>query len=62
MAMKMYPAFYKTLPLLEPHYQIVYCHIEDTHSDMQLIYSEAQANLLEESYPFTEIQSVYSAS
>ena len=31
MAMKRYPAFPKAPALLEPHHQIVYCHIQGTH-------------------------------
>ena len=31
MAMKGFSAFPKAPALLEPHHQIVYCHIQDTH-------------------------------
>ena len=46
-AIKRYSAFPKAPDLLEPHYQIVLCHILDTFG---------------ESYPFAEMQSVYSAA
>ena len=47
MAMKGYSAFPKAPALLEPHHQIVLCHIQDTccgggsypSAEMQLVYS-----------------------
>ena len=36
MAMKRYSAFPKALASLEPRYQIVKCHIKDTHSHMYI--------------------------
>ena len=47
MAMKGYSAFPKVPALLEPHQQIVYCHIQDTRWRVG-------------SYPSAEKQSVYS--
>ena len=44
---KGYSAFFKVLALLEPRYQIVLCHIQDTLVGR-------------ESYPLAETQSVYS--
>ena len=41
-------AFPNALPLLEPHYQIVLCHIQDTWG--------------RGSYPSAEMQSVYSTA
>ena len=53
MAMKGYFAFSKAPALLEPHHQIVWCQIQETHwgvgsyysAEMQLVYSTAQAYL-----------------
>ena len=47
MAMKGCSAFPKAPALLEPHHQIVWCQIQDTH-------------WVKESYPSAEVQSVYS--
>ena len=47
MAMKGYSAFPKAPALLEPHHQIVYCHIR---------------TLVRASYPSAEVQSVYSTA
>ena len=49
MAMKEYSAFPKAPALLEPHHQIVSCHIQDT------LYGGG-------SYPSAEVQSVYSTA
>ena len=43
MAMKGYSAFPKAPALLEPHHQIVQCHIQDTHSG-ESVYSTAPAD------------------
>ena len=48
MAMKGYSAFPKAPALLEPHHQIVYCHIQDTRRGG--------------SYPSAEEESVYSTA
>ena len=48
MAMKGCSVFLKTPALLEPHHEIVWCHIQDTHCGGP--------------YPFTEVQSVYSTT
>ena len=50
MAMKGYTAFAKVSPLLDPHYQMVYFHIQDTCCEV------------EEFYPSVEKQSVYSTA
>ena len=47
MAMKGLSAFPKAPASLEPHHQIVLCHIQDTHGG---------------SYPSAEVQSVYSTT
>ena len=50
MAMKGYSAFPKAPASLEPHHQIVLCHIQDTlvgsypSREMQMVYSTAPAN------------------
>ena len=51
MAMKECSAFPKAPASLEPHYQIVLCHIEDTRwvvaypsAEVQLVYSTAPAD------------------
>ena len=63
MAIKGYSSFTKAPALLEPHHQIVWCHIQDTHwgrsypsAEKQSVYSTAPADWAREDLWFRSFQ------